>query len=263
MRPDWFTYWRVLLPVIVVFFASCEEPTSPEYSEALPAIDVPWTAQQSVVCFGTSLTYGFMGQQFDRPADPQFSRHDYQMPSSPVATPPPAYAYPALLDSTLRIKVYNQGQVGATTQRALQIVADSVFRLNPALVLLEFGANDFLQHIRDSLVEQRLGKLMDTLRSYGSKVIFISFLNPEMIALLPSNHFLYSRRHEAPIVLEMLRRVASSHAVLFVEYAMRGIYWNPGLMSDEVHPNQAGYRRMQQNISRALVNTFQKNGMLK
>ncbi len=264
MRQNYFTYWsRVLLTGVVILFASCDEPVSPTQSEALPSIDVPWTVQQSLVCFGTSLTYGFMWQQSGRSVNPLFSQHDSRMSYTSVVTPPPTYAYPALLDSTLKIRVYNQGYPGATTQRALEIVADSVFRWNPALVLLEFGANDFLQHIQDSLVEQRLGRLIDTIHSFGSKVILISFLNPEMIAILPSNHFLYSRRQEAPVFLEMLRRVASNHSILFVEYAMRGIYWNTSMMSDEFHPNQAGYRRMQQNISRALVNTFQKNGMLK
>jgi lysophospholipase L1-like esterase len=204
-----------------------------------------------------------MWQQSDRSADLNFSRYHHQILDNQALPLGPAYAYPALLDSTLKIRVHNQGQVGATTQRAMDIVADSVFSRNPALVLLEFGANDFLQHVRDSLVEQRLGRLIDTLQWFGSKVIFISFLNPEMIASLPSDHFLASRKQEASVFLEMLRRVATNHAILFVEYAMRGIYWNTNMMSDELHPNQAGYRRMQENISRALVNTFQQNGMLK
>ncbi len=265
MRRNHPTYWsRILLSVIVVLFASCDEPTSPtQDSEALPAIVVPWTAQQSLVCFGTSLTYGFMWPESGRPTDIDPGRYYSQMPANQALTLGPAYAYPALLDSTLKIRVHNVGQVGATTQRALNIVADSVFSRNPALVLLEFGANDFLQHVSDSLVEQRLVRLIDTLQWFGSKVILISFLNPEMIASVPSDHFLADRKEEASVYLQMLRRIATIQGILFVEYAMRGIYWNTNMMSDELHPNQAGYRRMQENISRALVNTFQQNGMLK
>jgi lysophospholipase L1-like esterase len=43
---------------------------------------------------------------------------------------------------------------------------------------------------------------------------------------------------------------------------MRGIYWNASMMSDLLHPNRDGYRKMQENISNALVLTFRKNGML-
>ena len=263
MRQDLFTYCTILFSVTLLFFVSCDEPTPAiPYSEALPAINVPWTAQQSLVCFGTSLTYGWMSEPNQR-ANAR-SGECREPGSSQVATPPPAYAYPALLQATLKIGVVNQGQVGATTQRALEIVGDSVLSRNPALVLLEFGANDFLQEVTDSLVERRLGRLIDTLQLSGSKVILVSFLNSEMIASVPSDHPLADRKQEAYVFLGMLRRVAMIHNDLFVEYAMRGIYWNTSMMSaDGFHPNRAGYQRMQENISRALVNTFQTNGMLK
>jgi acyl-CoA thioesterase I len=252
-----------LIPVLLVLtvFGACSDPGSPQqpYLEALPAIDVPWRSGQSVVCFGTSLTYGFI---WSLPAATNGLDVAHGLYPSEGDAAPPSYAYPALLGATLRIPVYNQGYLGATTARALQLVRDSVLSRAPALVLLEFGANDFLQHVPDSVAEPQLLRLVDTLQAAGSKVILISFLNPEMIATIPVGHYLASRKGEASAYLAMLRRVGAARGILFVEYAMRGIYWNASMMSDPLHPNRDGYRKMQENISNALVLTFRKNGML-
>jgi lysophospholipase L1-like esterase len=94
-------------------------------------------------------------------------------------------------------------------------------------------------------------------------VVLIGFLYPEMITSVPSNSYLVNRKEDAEAYLKMLRGLAENHAILFVENAMKGIYWNSDMMSDPIHPNKNGYRKMQENISRALVKTFEKNKMLK
>jgi len=172
-------------------------------------------------------------------------------------------SYPALLGQVLRIRVYNEGIVGANCLKALTIVGDSVFKKNPALVLLEFGANDLLQEIDAQLTEQRLNTLIDTLHSVGSKVVLVSFLYPEMIDSIPASNFLYSRKDDARAYLDMLIHVGSNRADYFVEMAMKDIYWHPELMSDALHPNRAGYRLMEQNIEAALSATFKRNKMYK
>jgi acyl-CoA thioesterase I len=254
------------LSIALLLFVSCDNPTNiadiQSGIEVLPAIDIPWTNEQSLVCFGTSLTYGFMWEWYHPPVGP-VSLKSQPLPRISNINSIDTTSYPALLARTLTITVYNQGYVGATTEKGLEIVGDSVFTKNPAVVLLEFGADDFLQQTNVQVVEQRLGRLIDTLNLIGSKVILISFLYPEMIRSVPSTYFLASHKDTALAYLNMLRRVADNHNILFVEDAMEGIYWNADLMSDVIHPNKNGYRRMQENISRALVNTFQKNGMLK
>ncbi len=252
-----------LLLASVLLLSSCENPTSPH--EAV--LSVPWTEQQSIVCFGTSLTAGFMlNWNIIVPAgskifqqQPDFSER--RTNTQQVFTD--STSYPALLGQVLRIKVFNEGIVGATCERALTIVADSVFKKNPALVLLEFGANDLLQNIDAPLTEQRLNTLIDTLHSFGSKVVLISFLYPEMIDSIPASHFLYSRKDDARAYLDMLTRVGSTRADYFVEMAMMGIYWRTELMSDAIHPNRIGYRLMEQNIESSLSATFRANKMYK
>ncbi len=260
-----------ILSIVLVFLISCRNPIEPAHDEnndALPPINIPWTQQQSLVCFGTSLTFGYIPVLPVGPTLPASivqsnqNRFPKILFSTKIADSD-TISYPVLLSKKLKIKIFNQGFVGATTRQALTLVGDSIFSKNPALVLLEFGANDFLQGNDSQVVAQQLGRLIDTLHSFGSQVVLISFLFPEMIASVSSNNYFASRRQDAVNYLSMLKRVADSHNILFVEKAMDGIYWNSDLMSsDGMHPNIKGYQRMEANIYGALINTLQKNNML-
>lgn len=256
---------RWLLPFIpfafLLFFLSCEFASAPNEDGVLPAIEVPWNSTRSIVCFGTSLTSGFTWELGPTPVPvvrpPEFP-HDF---AGIVPSEYDTISYPARLSRHLRISVHNQGILGLTTLRALQIVGDSVFARRPALVLLELGANDLLRGLPVHDVSSRLERLVDTLQQFGSRVVLISFLNEEIISTIPSNHFLFSRREEGKECLKMLRQVAAKKRILFVEDAMKGIYWNASLLSDALHPNAKGYAVMEANIRHALARTFQKNQM--
>ncbi len=253
---------RILPCILFLALLSCDFSTEPSDFFALPAIDVPWTAGQSVVCFGTSLTAGFMWEEpiaFGWRAEPRFP----EVPTKLAHTADDdSTSYPALLQHRLKIKVYNEGYVGATTSYALTRV-DTVLSRNPALVLLEFGANDFLRNVSDSLTAIRLGQLIDTLRSAGTKVVLVSFIHEEMAQNLPPDHYFAPRIPLGRAYLAMLKRVAQAKNILFVEYAMKGIYWNDDLMSDGLHPNRPGYKLMMENIYQALERTFRGNEMTK
>jgi len=255
----------LLLPLL-----SCEKSTGPGIYEpevpVLPPLLLEWTDQQSIVCFGTSITAGYTGFGHTAgPIVPGTWTFDSSLSRKLLAAESyswPDYAYPAQLGKTLKIRVYNQGYLGATTQRALTLVFDSVLSKSPVLVLLEFGANDLLQGIDASVAEQRLDSLIGIIEAAGSQVVLISFLYPEMIQNIPPDHPLAGEKEIGWTYLEMLRRVASENSIQIVEYALVGIYWYDEMMSDDIHPNEAGYKRMQENISRSLSRTFSENGML-
>ena len=248
---------RYLILAISLFSSSCDHVTDPND----PGLKVPWNNGQSIVCFGTSLTAGYLGGW----SNPIFvsATTPYVLSKQSSASAADSTSYPALLGNVLRIKVFNQGYIGATTQDALNIVGDSVFTKHPAIVLLEFGANDLLQSIDVETTQRQLARLIDTIRAFGSKVVLISFLYTEMIDSIPSTSFLYSRKADGYSYLAMLEQVGSGHADIFIEKAMKGIYWHSNLMSDALHPNQAGYRIMEDNIQSFLDGTFRRNAMYK
>jgi lysophospholipase L1-like esterase len=61
----------------------------------------------------------------------------------------------------------------------------------------------------------------------------------------------------------MLTGLAARYALPFIDYPLRGVFGHPDLMSDRLHPNGMGYKIMAENIFFALIDTFDKNGMLK
>lgn len=259
----------ILLAFSVFLIASCEYLSGPDEinpNKPLPALTIAWTPSKPVVCFGTSLTYGFIwrsapGPVIGRMAEPRIPPFGTFVPVQALEN---TYSYPYQLGLTLRLPVINEGLVGARTDQALSVIRDSVLNKNPSLVLLEYPANDLLQSVPASIAAQRLGMVIDSLQNSGAVVVLISFLYPEMIESIPTNHYLYSRRELGYAYLDMMKKVAADHSVQFVEYAMFGIYWDRDLLSDDqLHPNEKGYKMMQQNISAALVNTFNQSGMLR
>ena len=263
----------LLLLVVVFFFSfpSCDILTAPEETnpvEPLPALSISWTPKTPIVCFGTSLTYGFIWNRYFGPVTSRDIVSKPEIPpfsvSSTIKTlDNNTWSYPYQLGLTLRIPVVNEGFVGARTDQALAVMRDSVISKNPCLVLLEYPANDMLQSVPVTLAGERLGMIVDSLQQAGATVVLISYIYPEMIKSIPANHYLSGQEALGFAYLEMMKNVAREHGIQFVEYAMFGIYWNEDLMSDALHPNEKGYKIMETNISRALLNTFDQNSMLK
>lgn len=263
--------------ILFLNLISCKDSTGPQTTtdeiQPLPALTIPWTPDSSVVCFGTSLTYGYHGFILNPIRHPSIAgsigeKHlpayieEYQEKLSLLSTDVDS-SYPKFLANRLKIKVYNEGYVGAKISRALELVDDSVLSKKPALVLLEFGANDFIQGISVDSAETQLNRLAGKLRSHGCTVVLVSFFNPDMINRVAPDYPLLSQKDLALAYYAMFQRVAQKVSLEMIDYPLKGIFGNTGLMSDSFHPNGQGYKKMEDNISRALMNTLSRNGMLR
>lgn len=172
-------------------------------------------------------------------------------------------SYPGFLQNRLKIRVFNQGYVGATIARGLQLVHDSVLGKRPVLVLLEFGANDFLQDVSVDTAEARLDRLVGQILSSRCVVVLVSFFNPDMLNRVSPNYPLLAKKDLALAYFAMLQRVAQTHSIEMVDYPLKDIFGDSRYMSDLIHPNAIGYLKMEQNISQALMLTWKRNGMLR
>jgi lysophospholipase L1-like esterase len=239
----------------------------------LPAITIQWTDDNSIVCFGTSLTYGYCGGSppvvgpifprniFDRKKESLILgldeiKNEYKQCEGDST-------YPSFLQDSLRIKVYNQGYVGARTSYALSLLQDSVLSKKPALVLLEFTANEFLMgtpvHTADSLLSLLVQRIIDD----SIKVILLSFINPAMVYSANRPYWTEDDIARAMEYWNMLNGVAARYSLPFINYPFRGIFGHADLMSDMFHPNGKGYKKWADNIYYALIETFKMNGMMK
>ncbi len=243
---------------------SCDSISDAESSNApylpLDAFDVQWNEQNTLVCFGTSLTYGYGAgaKKFD-PSGP------IGIPggTTPVVINTGDSSYPRFLQEKLKIKVINQGYVGARLNYALTLLNDSIISKKPALVLLEYGANDFLWNISAHTSDSLLSVMVAQLQNKGIKVVLLSFINPDMLQY--SNNGTWSSE-DSILALQynsMIKNISNRFAVPLIDYPLKGIFGHPELMSDALHPNGIGYQRMEENIYFALIKTFERNGMLK
>jgi len=148
----------------------------------------------------------------------------------------PGNDYPSLLSQRLDIPVINAGVNGDTTRDALARVDEDVLQRNPRLVIIEFSGNDFLRNIPREETLHNLDELTRMIQREGAMVV---------LAEVAAGRF-------GDAYLEGFKRIANKRRALLMPNIMRGIFFNPSLKSDEIHPNDAGYRLMADRIYKAI-----------
>lgn len=180
-----------------------------------------------IVAFGDSLTYGY--------------------------NLPPTDSYPSQLQEKLNslgynYKVINVGVNGDTTANGLARV-DAALSYEPDLVLLEFGANDFLRSQSPELAQENLDKIIKKLDDKNIKVIL---LNIEQNPLLP----LPNRERFQQIMPDLGKK----YGLPVVSSFLDGILLNSEFtLEDRLHPNKVGYQKaVDENLWPVLVKQLVK-----
>jgi acyl-CoA thioesterase-1 len=227
---------RAALFVALLCVACGDEQADNPLSAPQQAI-VEWRADQTIVALGTSLTFGFGSGCKVFPFD-----RGCALPDS---------SFPFQLGTRLKLPVINLGVSGATTADGLLRVREAL-GYDPALVLVELGANDLFQDVSVAEIRANLAELISRFRSEGVAVVLLSFSHPAMIDNTPADHFLQGREADGLAHHQMQVSLAAEFGLPIVEYLFEGIWWREELMSDPVHPNGKGYLLMEGNIFRGL-----------
>ena len=196
----------ILLIVLPVFLFSCS--TSPyanltNFSSGRGA---------NLICFGDSLTAGEGAQ--------------------------PGTAYPDLLSGNVKFPVINAGVSGDTTRSALARLDRDVIDKNPRVVIIELGANDYLQSAGAAQTEDaafdNLKQMVIDIQSAGALVVIADvFITAD-----------WSVRY---------KQLAKAYGCLYIPDALAGVMNDPAMMSDDgLHPNSFGYAKMAANIMNVL-----------
>ncbi|MGB9691821.1 MAG: GDSL-type esterase/lipase family protein [Candidatus Sumerlaeaceae bacterium] len=154
----------------------------------------------------------------------------------------PGHDYPSELSRLLGLPVINRGVGGDTTARALARLEGDVLALEPGLVIVILGGNDYLHGVDAAVVERNLSEIVERLHASGATVVL-----GEIRGALPGAD--YGRLFE---------RVARSHGAALVPNLLKDILTNPARKSDPIHPNDEGYRLMAERIA-AVVAPLMKN----
>ena len=174
----------------------------------IAAAPVLAAARPVLVCFGDSITAGY-GLQ-------------------------PEQAWPAALQRKLdrggyRYEVNNQGTSGATSKDAVANVR-AVLRLQPQVVIVEFGGNDGLRGLPLDLTRRNLDSVLTTLEGAHVKVLLAG------ITLPPNYGSDYIQAFEA-----MFRDLAQKHHIAFVPMIYKDLVSAPNsIQPDGIHPTAKG-----------------------
>jgi len=140
--------------------------------------------------------------------------------------------YPSLLSKKLNMRVINAGVNGDTTREALNRIDRDVLEYDPRLVIIEFSGNDFLQGISKKETFDNLDKMVVMIQQKQAMVVLVE---------VAAGHF-------GDEYLDGFKQIAMKRQALLIPNILKGIFINSALKSDEIHPNDAGYRLIAERI---------------
>ncbi len=142
------------------------------------------------------------------------------------------------LDAKHPRAVVNASISGETTSGGLSRLPGLLSGHNPALVIVELGANDALRGLSIDEIRTNLERIVKSCRDAGAKVILLGIE-------LPIN---YGPRYRDAL-RNMYRDIASKFNVPLVPFLLAGVATDPGLMqNDGLHPKAAGEPKVLENI---------------
>jgi lysophospholipase L1-like esterase len=133
--------------------------------------------------------------------------------------------YPSQLSEMISRPVINAGVPGDTTARALKRLERDVLAHSPDIVLITLGGNDLKNGIDAETASDNLKMIVSLIQNQGARVI-IGGLS------IPFRDRGFGRAYE---------KLADETGATLIPNILEGILGNRKLMSDPIHPNDAGY----------------------
>jgi acyl-CoA thioesterase-1 len=190
-----------------------------------------------IVCLGNSLTAGY-GATTPKIDDKTKS-------------------YPAYLQKKVNIPVFNAGVSGNTSAQALARVDDEVLSWNPKIVIIEIGGNDIFQSKPFSETKTNMENIIRKVDNGKRKIFIAKFYTEEIARLMANNAGITDYNLQTVFIAQYdaLFNSFPSATVELIEDIWEGVW---GIhMSDEVHPNAAGYEIMAENYYKAMKPSLQ------
>ncbi len=144
----------------------------------------------------------------------------------------PGNDFVSILSREINQPITNLGIVRETTFDIRARLDQDVVAKAPALTIVLVGGNDFLRRIPKTETLENIEAIVVALKQSGSEVL-----------LLGVNTMVYSKDYQ---------KIALRHGAQFVPGVLDGIIGVPELMSDAVHPNDAGYAKVAEKITPVL-----------
>lgn len=193
-------------------------------------IELPKGRDSVLVCFGDSLTAGIGA--------------------------PAGKSYPDYLKDYLDVEIINTGVPGDTASGAKERFERDVLSQSPDIVIIEFGANDYLRGVPSESTKADLEYMIDKLSDRGT-IVFIAKFFPKKSIL----SFIKSKDKKS--YDKMYKYLSSKKNVFLIEDIWGEVWGRPKYMSDTVHPNEHGYEIMAGKYFEAIKDLFEYNNLVK
>lgn len=143
-----------------------------------------------------------------------------------------------LIETGHDYKILNSSISGDTTQGGLARLPRLLDRYQPAIVIIELGANDGLRGINPDTTRENMSQMIRASQSSGATVLLAG------IKLPPNYGVTYIELFES-----IYSDLAREYNTLLVPFFMEGIVFEPGLLqSDNIHPNEKGQPVLLDNV---------------
>ena len=142
--------------------------------------------------------------------------------------------YPSQLSNMISKPVFNKGVPGDTTARALARLEQDI--LEPRIVLITLGGNDLKNGVPKEVAFENLKIIVESVQAQGALVIIGGIDLP-----------FWGRGYG-----EAYEQLSKETGAVLIPNVLDGIMGNRQLMSDSIHPNDAGYTIMAERFHQAL-----------
>lgn len=129
------------------------------------------------------------------------------------------------LEKDLGIDIINKGKSGETTESALLRV-DEIVSLNPGVVIILLGGNDFLRRIPKDQTFSNLETIIQKFKENQSKVVLLGVRG----GILSDGY------------RDSFSNLAKKYQITYISDVLEDVITERDLMSDGIHPNDNGYR---------------------
>ena len=143
-------------------------------------------------------------------------------------------SYPAVLAELTGLEVINLGVSGELAVQAPARLPE-VLAYGPDMVLIEFGANDYMQHLSMDDAVDAVEEIVDAVQKSGAIAVIVDTGGPGMED--------YTKAY---------KKLAKEKGAIFVPGILKGIFRKRELKSDMVHPNAAGYEIIAERVYEAI-----------
>jgi len=163
---------------------------------------IPLSDGARILCFGDSLTYGTGAARNQ--------------------------SYPAILQGLLGHEAINAGIPGEISAEGLKRLPQVLEKVQPQLVILIHGGNDFLRRLDRQQTRANLQGMIDLCRQAGAEVVLAAVPAPGLFLSPP----------------DLYAELADANRLPLLDDTLGDILAERSLKSDTIHPNAAGYRKL-------------------